>query len=100
MNDQGVSRRNFMIRTIVAVFAFIGAVLTIPLAGFGILPVLKRKEPGWSDAGSYRDLPAEEPQERRFFEAVKKGWQEEKVERAIWLVRMPDGSVTAFSPSC
>ena len=100
MNEQGVSRRNFMIRTIVAVFAFIGAVLTIPLAGFGILPVLKRKEPGWSDAGSYRDLPAEEPQERRFFEAVKKGWQEEKVERAIWLVRMPDGSVTAFSPSC
>lgn len=100
MSDQGVSRRNFMIRAIVAVFAFIGAVLTIPLAGFGILPVLKRKEPGWSDAGSYRDLPTGEPQERRFFEIVKKGWQEEKVERAVWIVRRTDGGITAFSPNC
>ncbi len=100
MSDQNVSRRNFMTRAIIAIAAFLGAAAAVPLAGFGILPVLRKREPGWSDTGSAAELKVNEPQERRFLSAVKTGWQEEKVERAVWLVRRPDGGVTAFSPSC
>jgi len=100
METQDVSRRNFMTRTIVAIAVFIGAAVTVPLAGFGILPVVRKEEPGWSDAGTLQDLGVDEPQERRFLETVKHGWQEEKVERAVWIVKRSDGSVTAFSPSC
>jgi menaquinol-cytochrome c reductase iron-sulfur subunit len=89
-----------MVRAIVGIVAFIGAALAAPLAGFGILPVLRKRKPGWSDAGSIGDLEVDEPQERRFFETVKTGWQEEKVERYVWLVRKPDGSVVAFAPNC
>ncbi len=100
MSDQGVSRRNFMTRAIIAIFGFVTAAVTVPLAGFGILPAIRKRDPGWSDAGTARDLVVNEPQERRFFETVAQGWQEERVERAVWLVKKPDGRVTAFSPAC
>ena len=32
MGDQVVSRRNFMVRTIIGIMAFIGAVLAVPFA--------------------------------------------------------------------
>jgi menaquinol-cytochrome c reductase iron-sulfur subunit len=100
MSSEQESRRSFMSRAIIGIAAFIGAAVTVPLAGFGILPVLKKKSAPWSDAGSLRDLQVNEPRERRFLETVKHGWQEEKVERAVWLVRTADAGVRAFSPSC
>jgi menaquinol-cytochrome c reductase iron-sulfur subunit len=89
-----------MTRAIIGIIAFVGAAAAIPLAGFGILPVLRRKDPGWSDAGLVKELAAGVPQERRFAQTVKNGWQEEKVERTVWLVQKPDGSIAAFAPAC
>ncbi len=95
-----MNRRNFMVRTILAVFGFIAAVMTVALGGFGIVPALKKRQPGWSDAGTLDDLAIDQPAERRFFETVKSGWQSEKVERSVWLVKRADGSVHAFSANC
>jgi menaquinol-cytochrome c reductase iron-sulfur subunit len=100
MNDQDVTRRSFMVRTIIGIGVFIGAALAVPLGGFGILPALRKKEAGWSDAGTIKDLKVNGPQERRFFQMVKSGWQEEKQERSIWIVKKPDNTVTAYSPNC
>jgi menaquinol-cytochrome c reductase iron-sulfur subunit len=100
MGENDLSRRNFMIRTIIGIFVLIGAAMTAALGGFGVLPALKKKEPAWSDAGSVADLQVNQPQERRFFETVKSGWQKENVERTVWLVKKPDNSVTAYSPNC
>jgi menaquinol-cytochrome c reductase iron-sulfur subunit len=100
MSDNDLSRRNFMVRTIIGIFVFIGAAMTAALGGFGVLPVIKKKEAGWSDAGSTTELQTNQPQERRFFETVKSGWQSEKQERAIWIIKKADGSVTAYSPNC
>ena len=100
MAGEELSRRNFMVRTIVGIFVFIGAALAVPFGGFGILPALRKKDTGWSDAGTAGDLIVNEPQERRFFQIVKSGWQEEKQERSLWLVKRPDDSVTAFAPNC
>ena len=41
--------------------AFIGAAVAVPLAGFGILPVLQKEAPEWSDAGTAADLAVNEP---------------------------------------
>lgn len=95
-----LTRRNFMVRTIVAVTVFIGGVLAAALGGFGIVPAFKKRASGWSDAGTVADLKVGLPQERRFFEAVKHGWQTEKQERSVWLVRKNDGNVVVFSSSC
>jgi len=94
------SRRSFMIRAIIGISAFIGAAVAASLTGFGILPVITKKETSWSDAGPAHDLEVNEPQERRFLQTVKTGWQEEKVERTVWLVKKADENVTAYSPNC
>lgn len=98
--DKDVSRRNFMVRTIAGIFVFIGSALTVTLGGFGIVPALKKREPGWSDAGTVDLLSVDQPQERRFLQVVKSGWQSEKQERSVWLVKKTDGSVLAYSSSC
>src|SRR5574340_182951 len=100
MSEQGVSRRNFMTRAIIGIVVFIGAAITVPLAGLGILPAIRKRDARWSDAGSFKDLEVDAPQERRFAEIVRNGWQEDHVERTVWLVRKNDGTVRAFAPSC
>jgi menaquinol-cytochrome c reductase iron-sulfur subunit len=100
MSGQDVTRRSFMVRMIIGIFVFIGAVLAVPFGGFGILPALRKKDIGWSDTGTGNDLKVDEPQERRFFQIVKSGWQEEKQERSVWLVKRADNSIVAFSPNC
>jgi menaquinol-cytochrome c reductase iron-sulfur subunit len=100
MGTQVTTRRNFMVRTISGIFIFIGGVLTIALGGFGIMPALKKREPVWSDAGTVEDLIADQPQERRFFEIVRSGWQSRKQERSVWLVRKADGKVVAYTANC
>lgn len=100
MSNNDVSRRSFMVRTIIVIFAFIGASLGAALGGFGIIPALKKRETGWSDAGTVAELTVGQPQERRFSELVKSGWQSEKQDRTIWIVKKPDNSVVAYSSSC
>jgi len=100
MNDQDVTRRNFMVRTIVGIGVFIAAALAIPFGGFGILPAFRKKGTDWSDAGTLSDLEGDEPQERRFSQIVKSGWQEEKQERSIWIVKRQDNTVSAYAPNC
>jgi menaquinol-cytochrome c reductase iron-sulfur subunit len=98
--DTNLNRRSFMVRTIYAIFGFIGAVMAVALGGFGVVPALKKRQAGWSEAGTTDDLAVDQPSERRFFETVKSGWQSEKVERSVWLVKRPNGSVEVFSASC
>jgi len=100
MSVQLFSRRSFLVRAVIGIIAFLSAAIAAPLAGFGVLPVLKKKQADWSDAGVASDLAANEPHERRFLMSVRNGWQEEKVERTVWLVKKPDGGVTAFSANC
>jgi menaquinol-cytochrome c reductase iron-sulfur subunit len=100
MDSVDLSKRNFMVRAIIGIMVFIGAAAAVPFTGFGILPALKQKGSAWSDAGTAGDLNVDEPQERRFFQVVKSGWQEEKQERSLWIVRRPDNTVVAYAPNC
>lgn len=63
-----------MVRAILSIFTFIGLVMAFVLGGFGVAPALEKREPQWSDMGASADLVPNEPQERRFFEVVMRGW--------------------------
>ena len=94
-----VTRRSFMVRTIGAVFAFIGGIMAVVLGKFAIVPALKKRKSEWSDAGTV-DMIENEPHERRFFEVVKNGWQSVRQERSAWIVKKNDGNFVAFSANC
>jgi hypothetical protein len=49
-----------MIRVLSGIAAFIGAALPVALGGFVILQVIRKREPGWSDAETIADLEVNE----------------------------------------
>ncbi len=89
-----------MLKTIAAVGVLLTTAIGAPLAGFAILPTIKKKEPEWSDVGTVDDLKINQPVERRFFQTVRSGYYEEKVERTAWVLKRADDKVIAYSPSC
>ena len=61
-----ISRRRFFETVIAVVAGVIGLSLIIPLAGYAILPALKRRETGWVDLGPIEQLKPGEPQQIQF----------------------------------
>ena len=94
------SRRNFMTKMIYGSIALISGAIAVPLAGFGVLPTFKKKEAGWSELGSFDELPTNTPVMKHFMQTVKSGYYEEKVERTIWIIKKEDKTMVAYSPSC
>lgn len=94
------SRRTFFqwVTTIAA--GLIGMGLAIPLLGYVISPALKRRERPWVDVGGVEKLPVGEPTQLDHVTTVQDGYLESQSQKAVWVVKQPDGAVTVFSPMC
>jgi quinol---cytochrome c reductase iron-sulfur subunit, bacillus type len=98
--DLSESRRRFLGFAIGGMAGAIALGYAVPLASYLIRPALKTAGEDWSEVGDVKALQPGEPESLTFFSHVKVGWEEEKVEHNVWVVKNEDGSVTAFSPIC
>lgn len=94
------TRRTFFNWLIGAAAAVIGIGLAVPLTGYVISPALKRREQSWVPVGGEDELKVLEPKPLEYVTTVRDGWMETKVQRSVWAVKQPDGSITVFSPIC
>jgi menaquinol-cytochrome c reductase iron-sulfur subunit len=94
------TRRTLFRWVTAAAMGLIGAGLAIPLLGYVISPALKRRASSWVDVGSADDLKVGAPTQLDYVATVRDGWLETKVQKAVWAVKKPDGSVTVYSPIC
>lgn len=94
------SRRTFFCWMTSAAAALIGLGLAIPLIGYVISPVFKRREQPWVDVGSVDELQVGEPTQLEYVQTVQDGWMTTTAHKAVWAVKQPDGRVTVFSPIC
>jgi menaquinol-cytochrome c reductase iron-sulfur subunit len=95
-----VSRRNFFERVILGIAGLIGLALAIPLAGFAILPTLKKRAEPWSEIGPLNLLDVDRPKEFEVVRSVTSGWMKSNSVRSVWGFRRPDGEVVIYSPIC
>lgn len=95
-----ISRRGFFETVIAAVAGIIGLSLSIPLAGYAILPALKRRKPEWVDLGSVEQLKPGEPKQIEFLATRMDGWLKTTVTQWVWAVRHNEGEITVYSPIC
>jgi len=95
-----INRRGFFETVIAAVAGIIGLSLIIPLAGYAILPALRRKKKGWEDLGPVNRLQPNQPRQLDFLVTKAEGWYKTTADQWVWAVRHPDGTVTAYSPRC
>lgn len=94
------TRRTFFNWVIGAAAAVIGIGLAVPLIGYVISPALKRREQPWVPVGEADELKVLEPKPLEYVTTVRDGWMETRVQRAVWAIKQPDGSITVFSPIC
>lgn len=94
------SRRTFFRWVTGAAAVCIGLGLSVPLLGYLISPAFKRRAQSWVDVGAVEELPLNEPTQLDYVTAIRDGWMESRVQKAVWAVRRPDGTVTVFSPIC
>ena len=99
-DDFSDSRRKFLGYAIGGVAGVVAIGYAVPLANYLIRPALVKAEDTWSKTGSISELAVDEPLTMTFNAVEKVGWQEKTVERDVWVVKKPDGSVVVFSPVC
>jgi menaquinol-cytochrome c reductase iron-sulfur subunit len=80
--------------------ALITAGLGIPAAGYLLLPPKHRGQPQWADAGDLAGLESGSPQQVAFHRTRVDGWKVLNEQASAWVVKQPDGKVTAFAPRC
>ena len=94
------SRRNFFQKMIGVAAGLIGLGLAVPLIGYVISPIWKRREQSWVEVGSVAELAVGEPKQLDHVTTFRDGWMETKSHKAVWAVKQADGQVIVYSPIC
>ncbi len=95
-----LTRRGFIGKAIGAIAALIGVLLIIPLAGYTILPALRRRTEGWIDVLNPNQLKSDAPTSVEVVTSVRDGWLKSTTVKSVWAVRKENGEVVIYSPLC
>lgn len=98
MNE--LTRRGFIGKAIGIIATLIGAALALALAGYTILPALRRKSQDWVDILDPDQLKPHEPTSLEVVTSVKDGWLKSASVKSVWAVRKNDRDVVVYSPLC
>lgn len=96
-------RRGFLKLLAGAMAALAGAIATVPVLGTVITPLLKPKadDGGLLRAASLTELQEGVPRRVELIAEVVDGWTRQVgVIGAVWLLKKPDGSISAMSTIC
>ncbi len=95
-----LERREFVTKLTATIMAMIGAVVGIPLAGYTVLPALRKRPEQWLDAGAEADLIPNQPREVKVYQTVSDGWMKTTLAKSVWAVKQVSGEVIVYSGLC
>jgi menaquinol-cytochrome c reductase iron-sulfur subunit len=98
--EYSVHRRKFFRRMMGFCASVISAGLAIPLLGYVLSPVFKRREQPWVEVGWLDELSIGEPKQLDYLQTIQDGWMTTKAHKAVWAIKQADGHLTVFSPLC
>jgi len=98
--DSPATRRQFLGYAMAGMAGAITFAYAVPIANYIIKPSLSKEKKEWSLVGNLDDILSNEPVSVNFKSMTRVGWEEQKVEHDIWVVKEPDGTIKAFSPRC
>jgi menaquinol-cytochrome c reductase iron-sulfur subunit len=98
--EHSVHRRKFFRRMMGFCAGVISAGLGIPLLGYVISPVFKRRAQPWVAVGRLDELSIGEPTQLDYLQTIQDGWMTTKAHKAVWAIKQADGHLTVFSPLC
>ncbi|HUJ79106.1 MAG TPA: ubiquinol-cytochrome c reductase iron-sulfur subunit [Nitrospiria bacterium] len=94
------TRREFFSLLTGWIAAAIGATLAVPAVGYFIGPALKRKTPGWLNAGAIAGLSTDQPVQREVVAETVEGWYTTQSTKGVWVVKLSTGEIQVYNPHC
>jgi menaquinol-cytochrome c reductase iron-sulfur subunit len=99
-SEQEFHRRNFLVALIYTLAMTIFVAFGVPAFLYLFVPPRGRKRAQWVDAGEIPEATSDVPQEMTFRRNRVDGWKIFSESASAWVIKKPDGSITAFSPWC
>ena len=99
MADQS-NRRGFVLSALYGFASLIAAGLGLPALGYLLRAPEGSGKTEWIDAGDLADIEPDSPTELALIHRHTDGWKVLTERVSAWVVKNPDGEVTAFSPRC
>jgi menaquinol-cytochrome c reductase iron-sulfur subunit len=94
------SRRQFLKIFTGIIGFFIAIVLAVPLLSSLLGPLLRRKKDQWTKVGKLPELGSDHPVNISFSDQGVDAYIRENITRDIWVVKLPTGELTVYSPVC
>jgi menaquinol-cytochrome c reductase iron-sulfur subunit len=95
-----LSRRTFLERFSIALFSFGALILGVPMVGFIVAPLFKKRPEVWREVGPVDNFKKGTTTSVVFKDAAALPWAGVASNTAAWLRRQDDGSFIAFSINC
>jgi menaquinol-cytochrome c reductase iron-sulfur subunit len=94
-----LARRQMLARCFWGAVSLVTAGLAVPLVGYFVGPLLRRRTPVSVPLGTLADFPADRPTKVEFALRRRDGWVTEEGRHTAWVVRRGD-QVRVFDPRC
>ena len=97
--EEAMTRRAFMGRSVAILAAAIGVSLLVPIGGYIMAAATTPVKDSWLDLGvRLQDLPVDEPVSHPFHAFSVSGWMRVSEERSVWLIRHSGASDPLSEP--
>jgi len=98
--DNPTTRRRFYVGAIYAIWGIITGTLGISALAYLFVPASMRRNEDWVDAGDVNKLAPDTPIQLFFRRTRVDGWRILSEQSSAWVVKSPQGAVTAFGAQC
>ncbi len=95
-----MNRRSFFIKVLIGLSAFAGLLISIPIFGALLEPLLRRRVIAWRNVGPVDDFNVGETTLVKFEDASILPWHGATSRTASWLRRVSEDHFEAFSVNC
>ena len=99
-SPEELTRRRFFERLSIALFGFGSLILVVPMLGFIVAPLFKRRPEVWREVGAIDDFKVGSTTAVVFQDASALPWAGVASKTAAWLRRVDDATFIAFSVNC
>jgi menaquinol-cytochrome c reductase iron-sulfur subunit len=99
-SPEELSRRKFFERLSIILFGFGSVILLVPMVGFTVAPLFKRRPQVWRDVGAIDAFKIGTTTEVVLEDAAALPWAGVASKTAAWLRRVDEATFIAFSVNC
>jgi len=99
-SPEELTRRKFFERLSIVLFGFGSFILLVPMVGFVVAPLFKRRPEVWRPVGAIDDFKIGTTTAVVFYDAAALPWAGVASKTAAWLRRVDQATFIAFSVNC